>query len=256
LVEQIDEHYYETLNRRNLINTKGTLYKFEDWVIEQCKPYPGMRILELGCGTGKHTFPFADLISPGSILGVDISQEAVTEVNEKAQRNQLNQVSAIKGSFDECINLLRGSRFDLILSCYAIYYAKDMKRVLCDLSSLLNPNGHVFICGYGKRNNQEIYDIINNIISNPNEQKKSAGDFIDTSSIEEIGKCYNNRFDTVRWYNKIQFDKVDDVLLWWKSHPSYLPEIYDKVEDALQTHFTLKSNFVLTKSIMGVNYYS
>lgn len=255
MVERIDGHYYETLKRRNSINSKDTLYKFEDWVVKQCKPYPGMRVLELGCGTGKHTFPFANLISPGSILGVDISQEAVTEVNEKAQRNQLNQVSAIKGSFDECINLLCDSKFDLILSCYAIYYAKDMKRVLCDLHSLLNPNGHVFICGYGKRNNQEIYDIINHIISNPHEQKKSAGDFIDALNIEEVSKCYN-RFDTVRWYNKIQFSKVDDILWWWKNHPSYLPEIYDKVEYALRTHFALKSNFVLTKSILGVNYNS
>ena len=130
-----------------------------------------------------------------------------------------------------------------------------MKGVLCTLRSLLNPNGHIFICGYGKKNNQEIFDIINSVISDPREQKESAGDFIDASSIEEIGKCYH-RFGPVRWYNKIQFNKVDDVLEWWKNHPSYLPEIYDKVEDALQTYFDLKSNFVLTKNILGVNYYS
>jgi ubiquinone/menaquinone biosynthesis C-methylase UbiE len=248
-------HYYETLKRRSYLNSKGTLYKFEDWVIEQCKPYPGMRVLELGCGTGKHTFPFADLVSPGgSILGIDISQEAVTEVNEKAKTNQLKQMRAMKGSFDECINLLHDSKFDLILSCYAIYYAKDMKGVLSALRSLLNPNGHVFICGYGKMNNQEIFNIINHLIPNPREEMRSAGDFIDASSIEEIGKCYQ-RFSTVRWYNKIQFNKVDDVLGWWKNHPSYLPEIYDQVEDALRTYFALKGNFVLTKSILGVNYY-
>ncbi len=180
MVERIDMHYYETLKRRSYLNSEGTLYKFEDWVIEQCKPYPRMRVLELGCGAGKHTFPFASLVSPGgSILGIDISQEAVTEVNEKAETNQLNQVRAMKGSFDECINLLHDFRFDLILSCYAIYYAKDMKGVLCALHSLLNPNGHIFICGYGKRNNQEIFDIINHIISNPRKQMESAGDFID-----------------------------------------------------------------------------
>ena len=91
--------YYETLKRRSYLNSKGTLYKLEDWVIKQCKPYPGMRVLDLGCGTGKHTFPFADLVSPGgSILGIDISQEAVTEVNEKAKTNQLKQIRAMKGS--------------------------------------------------------------------------------------------------------------------------------------------------------------
>ena len=257
MVEQIDMHYYETLKKRSYLNGKGTLYKFEDWVISQCKPYPGMRVLELGCGTGKHTFPFADFVSPGgSILGIDISQEAITEVNEKAKANQLKQIRAMRGSFDECINLLHDSKFDLILSCYAIYYAKDMKGVLCALRSQLNPNGHMFICGYGEMNNQEIYNIINDVIpTNSREPMKSAGDFIHASTIEEIGKFYQ-RFSTVRLYNKIQFNKVGDVLEWWKNHPSYLPEIYDQVEDILRSYFTLKSNFVLTKSILGVNYYS
>jgi len=249
-------HYYDTLKRRSYLNSKGTSYKFEDWVIKQCKPYPGMRVLELGCGTGKHTFPFADKVSPGgSILGMDISQASVTEVNEKAKANQLKQIRAMRGSFDECINLLHDFKFDLILSCYAIYYAKDMRGILRALRSLLNPNGNIFICGYGKMNNQEIYNVINHVISNPREHRKSAGDFIDASSIEEIGRCYQ-RFNTVRWYNKIQFNKVDDVLEWWKNHPSYVPEIYDQVEDSLRTYFDLKSNFVLTKSILGVNYYS
>ncbi|HEY7572837.1 MAG TPA: class I SAM-dependent methyltransferase [Nitrososphaeraceae archaeon] len=256
MVEQIDTHYYETLKRRSYLNNKGTLYKFEDWVIKQCKPYPEMRVLELGCGTGKHTFPFAEQVSPaGSILGIDISQEAVTEVNEKANSNQLKHIRAVKGSFDECVNLLHDSKFDLILSCYAIYYAEDMKRVLCALRSLLSPKGHIFICGYGKGNNQEIFNIINHVIPNPREHRKSAGDFIDESSIEEIGKCYQ-RFSTVRLYNKIQFNGVDDVLEWWKNHPSYLPEIYDQVKGTLQSIFALKGNFVLTKSILGVNYYS
>lgn len=200
--------------------------------------------------------PFADPISPGgSILGFDISQDAVTEVNEKAKNNQLKQIRAMKGSFDECITLLHDSKFDLILSCYAIYYAKDMKGVLCaSPRSLLNPNGHIFICGYGKMNNQEIYNIINHVIPN-HEQMKSAGDFIHQSSIEEIGKYYQ-RYNTVRFSNKIQFNKVDDVLEWWKNHPSYLPEIYDQVKDELRTYFARQSNFVLTKSILGVNYYS
>src|SRR5215472_6517161 len=117
MVEQIDLHYYETLKKRSYLNSKGTLYKFEDWVLEQCEPYPGMRVLDLGCGRGKHTFPFAELVLPkGSILGFDISQEAVTEINEKAKSNQLKQIRAMRGTFDECTNLLHGFRFDLIIS--------------------------------------------------------------------------------------------------------------------------------------------
>jgi hypothetical protein len=35
-----------------------------------------------------------------------------------------------------------------------------------------------------------------------------------------------------------------------------MDQLHDQVEDELRTYFALKSNFVLTKSILGVNYYS
>ena len=244
------------LKKRISANDRGSLYDLEDWVIKQCEPAPSMRVLDLGCGTGKQIFRFANLLSSrGSILGIDISQQAVDEVNEKAKTKRLKQIKAIKASLDECINLLQGSKFDLILSCYAIYYAKDMIRVLCDLHSLLNPNGHIFLCGPARMNNQEMFSIINRIISDPSKQIEAADDFIDASNIEEISRYYQ-RFSTIRLDNKIQFDSVDNVLQWWKNHSSFNPKIYDSVEDVLRTHFAVKGNFVLTKNILGVNYYS
>jgi len=245
----------QALKARNYLNEKGSRYNLEDWIIRQCEPYSGMRVLDLGCGTGKQIFRFADVVSSnGSILGIDISQQAIDEVNEKAKIKKLNQIRAIKASLDECINLLQSSKFDLILSCYAIYYAKDMKRLLHELRYLLNPNGHIFICGYGRMNNQEMFNIINHVISDSSKHIKAV-DFIDPSSIEEVGKYYHE-YNTIRLHNQIQFDSVDDVLLWWKNHSRFIPEIYDSVEDALRSHFAIKGNFILSKNILGVNYYS
>ncbi len=243
------------LKNRSAVNEQGALYDLEDWIIQQCQPDVGMRILDLGCGTGKQIFRFVDLVSRGSILGIDISQEAVNEVNEKAKNKQLEHVSAIQASLDECVNLMNGSKFDLILSCYAIYYAEDMKGVLYGLRSLLNPKGHIFICGPAAMNNREIIDIVNSLISDPSKWAKPAQDFIDASSIEEIGGYYQT-FNTVRLDNKIRFDSVDTVLRWWKNHASFVPDIYDGVRDALRNHFAEKGNFMMTKNILGVNYYS
>jgi SAM-dependent methyltransferase len=244
------------LKNRIGANDRGSLYDLEGWVIHQCEPHHGMQVLDLGCGTGKQIFRFADLVSStGSILGIDISQQAVDEVNEKAKTKQLKKIRAIKASLDECTNLLQGAKFDLIMSCYAIYYANDMKRVICELRSLLNPNGHIFLCGPAKMNNQEMFNIINDVISDPSKQVEVADDFIDASSIEEISRHYQ-RFNTIRLDNKIQFDSVDNVLQWWKNHSSFIPEIYDSVENSLRTHFAVKGKFVLTKNILGLNYYS
>jgi hypothetical protein len=104
-------------------------------------------------------------------------------------------------------------------------------------------------------NNQEMFNIINDVISDPYKQVEVADDFIDASSIEEISGYYQ-RYNTVRLDNKIQFDSVDNVLQWWKNHSSFIPEIYDSVDYALRTHFAANGNFVLTKNILGLNYHS
>lgn len=244
----------KALRNRACLNDKGALYDLEDWIIEQCAPYAGMKVLDLGCGTGKQIFRFANSVSSeGLILGVDISDEAVNEVNEKAKLKQLKHVKAVKGSLDNCVNLLQDLKFDLILSSYAIYYAKDMKGILRDLRSLLNPGAHIFVCGPGTMTNQEMTDIINGIISDPSKKQNYLEDFIDPSAIKEVSTYYK-KYNIVRLQNKIVFHSVDDVMQWWKNHISFVPEIYNDVEQAIRLHFNHKAAFSLMKNVLGVNY--
>jgi ubiquinone/menaquinone biosynthesis C-methylase UbiE len=246
----------QALKQREQLNAQGASYNLEEWIIQQVKPYQGMRVLDLGCGTGKQIFALASLVSPnGFILGLDISDEAVDEVNARARSENLQQIKAIIGSLDECVEILQDCRFDLILSAYAIYYAKDMKRLLSELRSLLSPNGAVFICGPGQGTNQEMIHLINKIASNPSTRAKSVDDFIQEPDIKEIAMCYS-KFATVRLFNQIRFDSIDRVLQWWKNHNSFIPEIYSAVAQALLSHFSQNDGFLLTKNVLGAHYYA
>jgi ubiquinone/menaquinone biosynthesis C-methylase UbiE len=244
------------LRQRQQYNVAGQLYDLENWIIQQIHLTREMRILDLGCGTGKQMFALANLISPnGFILGIDISDEAVDEVNKRAEKEQLKQVKAIKSSLDVCIDLLQGLKFDLILSTYAIYYAQDMKRVLSNLRSLLNPNGQVFVSGPGLGTNQEIVKLINNLSASSSGGSQPIEDFIQESDIKEIGMQYSS-FRTARLFNQIRFDSSEDLLKWWKNHNSFIPEIYDAVRQSLRSHFAENDRFVLTKNVLGVLYYA
>lgn len=245
----------KALKQREQLNTRGALYDLEDWIIKQVNPYQGMRVLDLGCGTGKQIFALADFVSSdGFILGFDIADEAINEINKRAKKEQRNQIKTIRGALDECIDLLRDSRFDLIISTYAIYYARDMKKVLSGLGAILNPRGHIFVCGPGRGTNQEIFKLINKIVPNSSLKVKHVTDFIQKSEIKKIGKHYS-RFSTVQLANKIQFDSVESVLQWWKNHNSFIPEIYDTVAKTLQSCFVKKNKFILTKNVLGIHYY-
>ena len=246
----------EALKQREQCNVKGQLYDLENWIIQQIDLARGMRILDLGCGTGKQMFAFAHVVSPDSfILGLDISDEAVAEVNKRAEKEQLNQIKAMKGSLDMCINLLQGFRFDLILSTYAIYYSTNMKKLLCELRSLLNPNGRVLVSGPGRDTNQEIVNLINSISAGSTRRSESIEDFIQESEIKEIAMQYSN-FRIARLFNQIRFDSSEGLLQWWKNHNSFVPEIYSAVYQALRAHFAQNDHFILTKNVLGIHYYA
>jgi ubiquinone/menaquinone biosynthesis C-methylase UbiE len=178
------------LKVREKINAECGRHNLEDWIIRRVKPEKGMKVLDIGCGTGKQIFAFLPLISPtGSIVGVDISAEAVTEVMSKARKENIENVKAVKASMDELFGVFIDSKFDLIISTYAIYYSKDMASLLKGLKLLLNSRGHIFISGPGKGTNQEVINLINNIAFDKDLEKIGI-DFIDESSIKEIGSCY------------------------------------------------------------------
>jgi ubiquinone/menaquinone biosynthesis C-methylase UbiE len=243
------------LKHRANINAQGSTYNLEDWIIEQTKPQSGMRVLDLGCGTGKQIFRLAPIVSfNGLILGIDISPDAVDEVNRRAQEEHLDFVKAVRTSLDDCIEKLRGQTFDLILSTYAVYYASDMTQLLVDLRSNLNPGGRLFVCGPGRDSNREMFDLINSCSPGPYPGTKPVEDFLGETQIIDIAKQYS-KVATVRLANQIRFQSPESVLLWWKNHNSFVPEIYESVERSLHHHFSQHDSFVLTKNVLGVDFH-
>lgn len=253
-------HHFDSdtkaLKRREDLNVQGALYNLENWIIQQTNPHKGIRILDLGCGTGKQIFAFADIVSTdGLILGIDISDEAINEINKKAKIENLKQIKAMKASIDNCIELLKDFRFDFIMSAYAIYYAKDMRRLLCRLRYLLNAKGQMFICGPGEGTNKEMISIINDSNSDSTAKARPVKDFIKEGDIREINNHYS-KVKTVRLANQVRFNSANSILQWWKNHNSFIPEIYDDVAKALKSHFKKNKIFVLTKNVMGVHFYA
>ncbi len=246
----------KALKQRERLNAQCASHNLEEWIIQHVNPLRGAHVLDLGCGRGKQVFALAPLVSPhGSILGVDISDEAVKEINERARKAGFGNVRATKAALDDCIGLLSGCGFDYVVSAYAIYYAKDMKRLLSELRSLLNPGGQMFICGPGRGTNQEIIQLINETLKESTRKVPPIEDFIDDVEVRETGKPYSN-YRIIRLANEIRFPSSESVLCWWENHNSFIPESRAAVSQALQFHFSRKQEFVLTKNVLGVQYFA
>lgn len=242
------------LRRRADLNAAGARHDLEDWIVSRIGPCRGKRVLDLGCGTGKQLFRLAPLVTgEGQLLGVDISTDAVREVNERAKAKVVPFVAARRIGLDECLDVLAGSRFDLIVSTYAIYYAAAKVALLEGLRSLLAEDGVLFVCGPGDGTNREIVELVNRFIADPAGCLGPVRDFLSAEEIAAVAPRYA-RVEVARLENVIRFESPERLLQWWRHHNSFVASVADEVARAVERRFATLGEFTLTKNVLGVRF--
>ena len=112
----------------------------------------GLRILDLGSGSGRDCYIASKLVGPnGYVVGVDMTNEQLDVANrhvdyhtEKFGYDKPN-IEFVKGNIEELdkLGLEKGS-FDLIISNCVVNLAKDKQKVLDDAFDLLKPGGEMY----------------------------------------------------------------------------------------------------------------
>lgn len=95
----------------------------------------GKAVLDLGCGYGENCIDFIKR-GASAVVGVDISYKML-EVARKDNPSELVQYMLL--DMNEIGSLTQ--KFDLVFSSLAFHYVKDFKKLLYDISVLLNDNG-------------------------------------------------------------------------------------------------------------------
>lgn len=103
---------------------------------------PGMRVLDVGCGTGSITKDIAALVGPtGKVIGIDNTEKFIVAGNE----NLKDEVELIY------INLFQynpDQPFDLIVSARTMQWLSNVKEALLKLKSMLKEGGTLSILDY------------------------------------------------------------------------------------------------------------
>jgi len=239
------------LGRREAANAAGAAHDLEVWILAHTRPAPGQRVLDLGCGRGKQVFAVAPHVVPGgSVLGVDISTQAVSEVRRRAEAEGLEHVTAIELHLDACCEALSDRRFDLLLSAYALYYATDVVGLIRCLHGLLAAGGQAFFCGYAAGTNREMVDLVN--VAGAGPAAEPIGDWLAADQIAAAAEPYAG-CEVVRLDNQVTFPTAADVLAWWRNHNSYVPDREPAVRKAVEAMVKRDGAFVLTKNVLGVH---
>src|SRR6266446_3071956 len=125
-----------------------------DLLLARSAVAPGERVLEIGCGTGAATTPFAEAVGErGEVIGVDISEPMLAGARKRIAESGLRNVSLLHT--DAQTHRFEPNRFDLITSRFGVMFFADPVAAFTNLLPAVRPGGRLcFACWAALKDNR------------------------------------------------------------------------------------------------------
>lgn len=105
---------------------------------------PGLRVLDIGCGTGAITKDIAAIVGPsGTVVGIDNTESFITE-----GKNLFGSIQNLELIHCDLLDFDSLEKFDLIVSARTFQWISTLDKAIDKLKTLLKPNGQVSILDY------------------------------------------------------------------------------------------------------------
>jgi len=137
---------YERVFGRTFVSTGG-LTTTKD-IVDPIGLKPGMKVLDIGCGTGGSAFYMASYFG-AEVLGIDLSDNMLAVANEHKATMQENVQHLVSFRFlDATQAAFPENYFDVIYSRDAIMHIADKELVYSKALSWLKPGGQLVVSEY------------------------------------------------------------------------------------------------------------
>ena len=104
----------------------------------------GMKVLDVGCGTGAISKDIAKIIGArGKVIGIDLTEKFI--LSGKETYKEIKNLELIHADLFE---YAPNEKFDLIISARTLQWLNNPKAALIKMKSMLNPNGQISILDY------------------------------------------------------------------------------------------------------------
>lgn len=187
-MSQIEKQYKTAahLNTRISIHDKYSTnpQSFGDWIVSHYAIRPGMRILELGCGTGSMWEKHLHLLSGAQLILTDFSAGMLEAAkgNIRSENVTFQQVDIQHIPFPD-------ASFDIVIANMMLYHVPDLHKGLSEVRRVLTPGGKFYCATYGIHG---IMEYINDLLRDTGISGSIGTSFTLQNGADSLGKHFNH----------------------------------------------------------------
>jgi ubiquinone/menaquinone biosynthesis C-methylase UbiE len=135
---------------------------FNEWpprVAELAELEPGMRVLDVACGTGVLSLVVAEVVMPdGAVVGLDLNPGMLDVARRKAPRIDWREASAEAIPFED-------ATFDAVVSQFGLMFFEDKARAIREMVRVLRPAGRLAVAVWDSLENVTGYGAFTALLS-------------------------------------------------------------------------------------------
>jgi len=207
---QVVKQQYATagnLNIRISIHDKYSTNKmgFGNWIVSQYKVEEGMKVLELGCGTGSMWQNREGLIRRCKKLILSDLSEGMVETAIKNVGNYDNveyQVLDIQDLPYE------DETFDLVIANMMLYHVPDIRKGLAEVRRVLKRGGNFYCATYGEHG---IIEYLSQILSKYGVEDDMNKHFTLQNGCEILGQVFS-KVEKLEYLDSLAVTHIDDMV--------------------------------------------
>jgi len=128
-------------------NSERDGWQQPDHVIQSIGIQPNAFIVDIGSATGYFPVRFAKVVPQGKVIGVDVEKDMVDYLNDRAQKEGINNLISILGEFhDPKIP----EPADIVFICNTYHHIDDRVTYFKNIKSKFRPDGKLVIVDFRK----------------------------------------------------------------------------------------------------------
>ncbi len=211
-------------------------------ILGSLKISEGMKILDLGTGSGYLSFPIAKSTPGCEVIGLDIVNDALEVNRVRADAEGIKNLSFV--SYDGIDFPFEAASFDLVVTRYALHHFPDIEHSIKEVSRVLRSSGRLFISDPcpNECDTKRFVDDYMRLKKDGHIKFYTRDEWTEICSIQ--GLFIVDSFDS-----KIRFPKKKDTAFGYeevlRKHDKAVIDSYDLVETDTELYITEQVNNII-----------